>query len=61
MTAKCPLSKKLPVEDYLIGEKPYCVLMGDEIEEIFPAVWRNLLPIDLKRFNGCGKTAEEYR
>ena len=61
MTAKCPLSKELPVEDYLIWEKPYYVPIGDEVEEIFPAACRNLLPIDLKGSAGCVKTAEEYR
>ncbi|WP_370574282.1 hypothetical protein [Methanomethylovorans sp.] len=59
MTAKCSLSKKLPVEDYLVEERPYCVPMGDEVEEIFPAACRNLLPIDLKGSTGCGKPAEE--
>jgi nitric oxide reductase NorQ protein len=49
MTAKCSLSKKLPVKDHLIGEKPYYVPMGDEVE-IFPAACRNLLPIDLKGY-----------
>jgi len=60
MTDKYSLSKKLPMND-LIEKKPYCVPMGDESEEIFPAACGDLLPIDLKGSTGCGKPAEEYR
>lgn len=55
MTDKKPLSRELPVEEYVIEKEPYYIPVGSEVE-IFTAAYRNHLPINLKGPTGCGKT-----